>query len=104
MIRQFDVFANPIRVGRADRPYLVTIQHKSLDAAQSRLLAPLSIAHAFHHLPRLNPAFRILDQLLYLDPMGLITLTLRHLREPVANLEAERDRIIAAIDLVLTGI
>jgi toxin CcdB len=104
MIRQFDVVPNPLRTGRADRPYLVSIQHKFLDAAGSRLLAPLSTGRAFHHWPRLNPQLLVLGKPLFLVPTDLISLSLKHLRDPVANLEADRDRIVAALDLVFTGV
>jgi toxin CcdB len=104
MIRQFDVIPNPLRTGHADRPYLISIQHRFLDAAASCLLAPLSIARAFHHWPRLNPQLLVLGQPFFLVPTDLISLSLKHLRDPIANLEPDRDRIVAALDLVFTGV
>lgn len=104
MIRQFDVFPNPIRAGRADRPYLVSVQHRFLDAADSRLLAPLSVAQAFDHWPRLNPELNVLGRLFFLVPTDIVALPLKYLGNPIANLESDRDRIIAALDLVFTGI
>jgi hypothetical protein len=104
MIRQFDVFPNPFRAGRADRPYLIWVQHRFLDAAASRLVAPLSIERAFNHWPRLNPELLVLGQRLFLVPTDLASLSPKHLRAPVANLESDRDRIVAALDLVFTGV
>ena len=103
MIRQFDVVPHPVRKGRAERPYLICVQHRFLDAANTRVLAPLVVARAFNHWPRLNPQLVVLGQSLFFVPMELVSLSLRNLQRPVANLEADRDRIIAALDLVFTG-
>ncbi len=53
---------------------------------------------------RLNPRFTIEGKTVYLDPTDLVTLTVARLGECIANLEPQRDRIIAALDLVFTGI
>jgi toxin CcdB len=104
MPRQFDVFPNPIRAGRDERPFLLNIQHNLLDHLATRVLAPLVIEEAIRPASRLNPAFRISGQMLFLVPTDLVTLSKRNLHEPVANLTGERDRIIAAIDLVFAGV
>lgn len=104
MSRQFDVFANPLRAGRADRPYVVVIQHPFHDDQPTRIAVPLVLASAFHPQPRLNPVVTVKGAGLYFSPTEMFALPSRLLREPVANLEANRDRLIAAIDLVFTGI
>ena len=104
MIRQFDVVPNPIRKGRPERPYLICVQHRFLDAADTRVLAPLAIARAFHHWPRLNPELIVLGQSLFLVPTELTSLSLKMLQQPISNAEADRARIIAALDLVFTGV
>lgn len=104
MTRQFDVFRNPLKSGLEHRPYVVVIQHVFFDDLPTRVAVPLMTGTAIHMQPRLNPVFKILGQSLHLSPTEPFALSLRYLRNPVANLQAERDRIVAALDLVFTGI
>lgn len=104
MIRQFDVVRNPLVIGRTDRPYLTCIQHLLYEHMTTRVMAALVTPDAIKPVPRLNPEFQILDLRLYLMPMDITTIPLRRLGPPLANLEADRERIIAALDLVVTGI
>lgn len=104
IIRQFDVIPNPLRTGRADRPFLLSVQHRFLDAVESRVLAPLAVVRAFDYWPRLNPALHVVGRQLYLVPTDLVVLSLKSLGTPIAKFEADRDRIIAALGLVVTGI
>lgn len=103
-IRQLDVVRSPFRAGREDKPYFVCVQHHLLDHLTTRIMAPLVPWHAVQGLPRLYPAIRVDAQMLFLDPTDLLALPVRVLRSPIANLEADRDRIVAALDLVFTGI
>ncbi|MBS0471553.1 MAG: CcdB family protein [Proteobacteria bacterium] len=105
MIRQFDVFRNPSKTDRAQRPFVVTIQHVFFDDMPTRVVVPLVLDGAIDAMPpRLNPAFRISGKTVHLSPTEPFALSLRFLKNAVANLEAERDRIVAALDLVFTGI
>ena len=103
-IRQFDVIKNPFRAGRDGKPYLVCVQHHLLDRLNTRIMASLVTRHAVQDLPRLYPLVRVATQELFLDPTDLVALPIRILRTPIANLESDRDRIVAALDLVFTGI
>jgi toxin CcdB len=104
MSRQFDVFANPVRVGRDERPYLVVVQHDLYGHLTTRVTAPLVVKDAVKEPSRLHPPLRVLGKIFFLLPEDLSTLPVRYLRNPVANLRIDRDRIIAALDLVFTGI
>lgn len=104
MIRQFDVFDNPIKGARAERPYLIVLQHDLLGDLATRILAPLARQTSNHLVARLNPSLMIGAQKLHLLPADLVTLPVNYLRDPIANLEFERARIVAALDLVFTGI
>jgi hypothetical protein len=104
MIRQFDVVPNPIRAQRAEQPFLVNVQHAFLAGSSRRVLVPLTAPSAITPIPRLNPSFVIKGQPLLFMPVDVVVLPVRILGEPIANLEAERDRIIASLDLVWTGI
>ena len=104
MIRQFDVFANLSRSGRADRPFIIVVQSGFLEHLQTRVCAPLVITDALQPVARLHPMLHVQHQTLYFSPTELVTIPTRILRQPVANLKHERDKLIAALDLVFTGI
>jgi toxin CcdB len=103
MTTQFDVFPNPSRRGRNERPFVVVLQIDWIEM-DSRVCAPLVAAQFIHPEPRLTPQFRIEGQFVHLHPAELLTVPTRLLRHAVFNLSAERDRIIAALDLVFVGI
>src|SRR4051812_1749201 len=65
---------------------------------------PLVVDVGRHFERRLNPSFRILGRMLLLSPTEPAAMPVRRLRDAVANLDADRDRIIAALDMVFTGI
>ena len=104
MSRQFDVYPNPSRTGREDRPFVIVVQHLFFDDMPTRVVAPLVLTRAIRPRLRLNPAVIVEKRDLYFSPTEMFTISLKYLRNPIANLEADRDRIVAAIDLLLTGI
>ena len=104
MSRQFDVFPNPSRTGREGRPFVVDVQSNRFHDVRTRAIIPLIVTSDVEETPRLTPSFVINGRRLYLQPLEIGILPARLLRNPVANLESERYRIIAAIDLVFTGI
>ena len=104
MTRQFDVYRNPLRMGRDERPYLLIVQHGIWDDRPTRVVVPFVAVSAIHPERRLNPAFNIQGKLYYLSPTEIIAIPVRRLREQLDNLADERDRIVAALDLVFTGI
>jgi toxin CcdB len=55
-------------------------------------------------LGRLTPVFEVRGERLVFAPPLAGTATVRELGPPIASLERERDRIIAAIDALITGI
>ena len=104
MIRQFDVFANPSRQGTEERPYVVVIQAAFLDSMPTRLCVPLVATRFLRPTPRLNPQLTVAGQMLYFHPAEIAPIPARLLRAAIANFEHERDRIVAAVDLVFTGV
>ncbi|HEX2592766.1 MAG TPA: CcdB family protein [Rhizomicrobium sp.] len=103
-IEQFDVFHNPLRGGRDQRPYVITIQHLFLRDLPTCVIVPLVVPEALHIQPRLNPALDVNGRKLHLSPTEPFALSTRLLSKPIANLAADRDRIVAALDMVFTGI
>jgi hypothetical protein len=104
MIRQFDVFRNPIRSGREDRPYVVNLQHSHLDDLRSRVVAPLVHERIIKSGARLTPRVIVLDEPLYFLPTEIVTLSTKNLQRPVANLEYYRRQIVDAVDMMFLGI
>ncbi len=70
----------------------------------TRVVAPLVATAAIRPRLRLNPVVTVEKRELYFSPTELATISLKYLRNPIDNLAADRDRIVAAIDLLLTGI
>ena len=104
MIRQFDVFLNPSRRGLEERPYVVVVQCGIWDDVATRICVSLIDERFIRPQRRLNPGFEVNGKRLYFHPIEIVSVPLRLLREPVANLEQYRYHIIAALDLVFTGI
>jgi toxin CcdB len=103
MTNQFDVFPNPAKKGRDDRPFVVDVQSYQFRNLNTRIIIPLILGTKNQEIPRLMPQFIIERKRLYLQPLEIAVYPARLLRNAVANLESERYQIISAIDLVFTG-
>lgn len=101
---QFDVFPNPDRHSAAAHPYLIVLQSNAVEDLNTRVVAPLVAPSAMRGFERLMPLVSVDGKTLMIDVSNLGTIPVREISAPVANLEAERYHIIAAIDLVFTGI
>jgi toxin CcdB len=99
----FDVIANPVRHGREAIPFYVCVQHAMLDHLRTRVMAPLQPVGS-HQPSRLYPHLNVAGQKVFLNPTDLVTMEVRHLGQPIANLKADSFRITAALDLVFTGV
>lgn len=99
---QFDVHRN--RGVRQDEiPFVVVVQSQRLDAYARRVVVPLVRGGAVSALePSLNPAFRVDGIDVVLHPLEMVSVAVERLGEPVASLASEGDRIIAAIDVVIS--
>lgn len=99
---QFDVHHSPGR--RQDYPYVVVVQSSQFDGYPRRLVIPLARfgeAAARRH-PDLTPRIAIAGDVLYLDPLQLQTVPVSALGPAIASLAEDSDRIIKAIDAVIT--
>ena len=103
---QFDVYRNPNAAMRARIPYLLDVQCGLLDTLATRIVVPLCKPEVLSGKPaeRLNPEFMVEGRKLLMLTPELAGVARKALGERVANLAAERAAIIAALDLVLTGI
>jgi toxin CcdB len=104
MTRQFDVVINPDAEDAALRPYLLVLQSDLVSGLQSTVVAPLAAREQFSGARRMNPILPVDSREFWLATHELFAVDRRLLRGPIANLSDHRDAIIAALDLVFTGI
>lgn len=100
---QFDVHRNGGR--HADTiPYVVVVQSALYDDYSRRVVVPLVKASALSAIPspRFNPTFKIGKVAVVLHPLELVSVAVDKLGKPVASLESEGNRIIGALDELLS--
>ncbi len=102
---QFDVYENPDSAGSEEIPYLLDVQSDLLDALATRVVVPLVAKPAAGQpAARLNPQFRIRNMAVVMSTPELAGIPKTRLSKKITNLAAKRDEIIAALDIVFTGI
>lgn len=102
---QFDVYQNPNTATRKVIPYLLDVQADLLDGLATRVVVPLVLADEMRLAARqLNPQFKIKGEAVVMSTAELAGVASRALGDKVASLKSKRDEIIAALDLLLTGI
>ncbi len=103
-MKQFDIHANPFPRSRERQPFLVALQSdllsRSLDTV---VVAPLEAADGGQFADRLNPTVTVDDRSYVLIAQELVTIRRNVLGEPCASLSLDRDKIIAALDMLFTG-
>jgi toxin CcdB len=103
-MNQFDVVANPFPPSRGRQPFLVSLQSDLLvRALDTVVVAPLEPAQGAF-ADRLNPAVLIEGASYVLITQEVVTVRKRVLGSPCGSIAHERDKIIAALDLLFTGI
>jgi len=103
-MHQFDVIANPFPASRGRHPFLVALQSDLLARTfDTVVVAPLERAETGRFADRLNPRVTIDGAPFALIAQEIATVRKSALRNPVGSLAAERDKIIAALDLLFTG-
>jgi toxin CcdB len=99
---QFDVHRN-LGPQRQHIPYVVVVQSRRLDAYRRRVVVPLVLGtSAPAGEPSLNPRFVVEAVEVVLHPLEIVSVSLDRLGPCVASLAGEGDRIIAAIDVVIS--
>ena len=102
---QFDVYQNPNRDTNDVIPFLLDVQAELLDRLATRVVVPLVVAEEMP-LPakQLNPLFKIKGIAVVMSTTELAGVPNRALGDKVASLKNKRDEIIAALDMLFTGI
>ncbi len=100
---QFDVHRNPGRY-RDSIPFVVVVQSGRYDNYRRRVVVPLVNKSSLGKLPnpRFNPTFRIKGQSVVLHPLEIVSVAIENLGELVDSLKEDGDKIIAALDELLT--
>ena len=103
---QFDVYRNPDPGSQARIPFVVVLQSDLLDAVENHVVAPLRLKQENAIIPvvRLNPVVQIDGADYLVRVQDIATVPRRMLKQRVANLSPQRDEILAALDLLFTGL
>lgn len=102
---QFDVYLNPNPATRKVIPYLLDVQADLLDTLATRVVVPLVLAEEMGLAAKtLNPKFRIKNTTVIMSTAELAGISVRSLGDKATSLKGKRDEIIAALDLLFTGI
>jgi len=103
-MKQFDLADNPFPRSRERQPFLVVLQSdllaRSLDTV---VVAPLEPAASGAFADRLNPRVDIDGAPFVLLTQEVVTVRKHVLGTSRGTIAHERDRIIAALDLLFTG-
>lgn len=101
---QFDVYLNSNADTRESIPFLLDVQADLLDMLTTRVVVPLVVAEEMSPAKNLNPQFKIKGAAVVMSTAELAGVPNRALGDKVASLKSRRDEIIAALDMVFTGI
>lgn len=103
---QFDLYRNTNPATRARVPYLLDVQSDLLDPLATRVVVPLCKPEVLKGKPAegLNPVFEVEGRRMIMLTPELAGVSRKILGEPIANLSGQRSAIIAALDLLITGI
>jgi toxin CcdB len=100
---QFDVHRNSGR-HRDNIPFVVVVQSSLYDDYRRRVVVPLVNKSSIGKVtnPRFNPTFRIKGQSVVLHPLEIVSVAIDNLGVLVDSLKEDGDKIIAALDELLT--
>ncbi len=102
---QFDVYRNNNAGSRDAVPYFLLLQHDVIETRALRVVVPLvPLARAELPIHRLNPIFEIEGRKVILSTLEIAGVPPSLIgQDVVMSLEAHRDKIVAALDFLVTG-
>ena len=102
---QYDVFSNPSTSAKDGIPYVVVVQSDLLEALATRLVIPLADLNFEGKVPAaLCPAITVKGQRFNALAHYAAPLPVKQLRRPVDNVAAQAGALVAAMDVVLSGV
>lgn len=103
-MNQFDVMANPFPRSRGRQPFLVNLQSDLLARTLDTIVvAPLEPAHGTF-ADRLNPSVTLEGDSYVVIAQEVVTVRKSVVGKACGSIANDRDKIIAALDLLFTGI
>jgi toxin CcdB len=104
LARQFDIVQNLNLASRGRYPFLIVLQHDRVSALRSVIAAPLAEATVLLAGSRLHPSLTLSGREYLIIIEELAAVEANSLGQVIASAEAARYNIIAALDLLFTGI
>lgn len=101
---QFGLYRNSNRQTQGRYPFLLDIQNDFLDALKTRLVIPAIKLAEQKPITRLNPVFEYEQQQYLLAVQEMAAIPANNLGAKVTELDTLRGEILAAVDLLITGI
>lgn len=103
---QFSVHRNPNPATRASVPYLLDVQHDLLTDLATRVVVPLCPADAMQGrlIKTLMPVFEVEGGRYAMLTPQLAGVSRKQMGEVAGDLAGQRGEILAALDLLVTGI
>ena len=99
---QFDVHRNPGQQKEVI-PYVVVVQSSRFERSHRRVVVPLMLESAVGALdPTLLPSFTVERRKVVMNPLQIASMPTEGLGKRVGTLEKDADRVIAALDLLLS--
>jgi toxin CcdB len=103
-MRQFEVLDDPIPRARRTMPFVAILQSDLAETGRDRVVAPLAPRAAMPSLAgRLIPIVQVENQDYALLVPSLTALPVADLRQVIATLAHDRERILAALDYLFIG-
>ncbi|MEJ1158750.1 CcdB family protein [Prosthecomicrobium sp. N25] len=102
-MRQFEVFPNPDKNTEEVIPYVVVLRHDRFADIPLVLIAPLIDFRERRPYPELCPVVTIAGRVCFVAITDMASISPRHLGRPVAFIQAEHERILRALDLLICG-
>jgi toxin CcdB len=104
VLRQFDLIENLNPASRRQYPFLVVLQHDRVSSIGSIVVAPLGEANPALAGARIHPSLELGSRRYVIFVEQLAAVPHRMLGPVVGSAEANRYAIVAALDLLFTGI
>ncbi|MEE9339162.1 MAG: CcdB family protein [Methylococcaceae bacterium] len=105
-MQQFTLYKNENKNSKKTYPYFIDVQNDLLDDLNSRVVIPLSTQETLNNLnaKKLCPTIKIDEGIFVLLTHQMTSVPCSVLKNKVTSLKHYRYDILAAIDLLLTGI
>ncbi len=101
---QFTLYQNTNRQTQNRYPFLLDVQNDFLEALKTRLVIPVVKLANHKPISRLNPQFTWEHEQYLLIVQEMAAIPSKTIGEKVTDLYGLRSEILAAIDLLITGI